>query len=36
LIILRSIDFGAEDVELMTTVWAIEFLPRWPLLKSFR
>ena len=28
LIILRSIDFGAEDVELMTTVWAIEFLPR--------
>jgi len=28
LIILRSIDFGAEDVELMITVWAIEFLPR--------
>ena len=28
LIILRSIDFGAEEVELMTTVWAIEFLPR--------
>ncbi len=28
LIILRSIGFGAEDVELMTTVWAIEFLPR--------
>lgn len=28
LVILRSIDFGAEDVLLMTTVWAIEFLPR--------
>jgi len=26
--ILRSIDFGAEDVDVMTTVWAIEFLPR--------
>lgn len=28
MVILRSIDFGAEDVLLMTTVWAIEFLPR--------
>lgn len=28
LVILRSIDFGAEDVLLMATVWAIEFLPR--------
>ena len=28
LIILRSINFGAEDVDAMTTVWAIEFLPR--------
>ena len=28
LIILRSIDFGPENVELMVTVWAIEFLPR--------
>lgn len=26
--ILRAIDFGAEDVDVMTTVWAIEFLPR--------
>ena len=26
--ILKSIDFGAEDVEVITTVWAIEFLPR--------
>ncbi|MGB1262033.1 MAG: AgmX/PglI C-terminal domain-containing protein [Cognaticolwellia sp.] len=28
LIILRSINFGAEDVDAMSTVWAIEFLPR--------
>lgn len=28
MVILRSIDFGPEDVLLMTTVWAIEFLPR--------
>lgn len=28
LIILRSINFGVEDVDTMTTVWAIEFLPR--------
>lgn len=26
--ILRAINFGAEDVDVMTTVWAIEFLPR--------
>jgi outer membrane biosynthesis protein TonB len=26
--ILKSIDFGAEDVEVISTVWAIEFLPR--------
>jgi hypothetical protein len=26
--ILRSIDFGAEDVGVISTVWAIEFLPR--------
>lgn len=28
LVILRSIDFGAEDVVAITTIWAIEFLPR--------
>jgi hypothetical protein len=26
--ILKSIDFGAEDVGVISTVWAIEFLPR--------
>jgi outer membrane biosynthesis protein TonB len=26
--ILKSIDFGVEDVEEISTVWAIEFLPR--------
>ena len=26
--ILRSIDFGVEDVAIISTVWAIEFLPR--------
>lgn len=26
--ILKSIDFGIEDVEVISTVWAIEFLPR--------
>lgn len=26
--ILKSIDFGVEDVEVISTVWAIEFLPR--------
>lgn len=28
MLILRAIDFGVEDVSVMTTVWAIEFLPR--------
>lgn len=28
MVILKSIDFGQEDVSVMTTVWAIEFLPR--------
>ena len=27
-VILKSIDFGVEDVEVISTVWAIEFLPR--------
>ncbi|XPF94829.1 AgmX/PglI C-terminal domain-containing protein [Colwellia sp. RE-S-Sl-9] len=26
--ILKSIDFGEEDVNVMSTIWAIEFLPR--------
>ena len=26
--ILKSIDFGVEEVKIITTVWAIEFLPR--------
>lgn len=28
LVILRSINFGQEDVDVMTTAWSIEFLPR--------
>lgn len=28
MLILKAINFGAEDVSVMTTVWAIEFLPR--------
>ena len=28
MVILKSINFGQEDVNVMTTVWAIEFLPR--------
>lgn len=27
-LILKSIDFGEENVEVMKTIWAIEFLPR--------
>lgn len=28
MLLLKSIDFGAEDVSVISTVWAIEFLPR--------
>lgn len=28
MIVLKSIDFGEEDVSVMNTIWAIEFLPR--------